>query len=182
MALQQVVMALLKYKILVSESSQIQADNIDRYLANIVMIANKYKGVAFWYYHAYFWDKAAEYREQGVGINWSVLDAEALHAALANNSCTNYCTYCHSWYHSTSTCPFNLHGGEVKPVTVVESSESATRGSNWRGKAYFRGKEICNKFNFSHCTAKENCTYLHMCRFCNKFNHGLKDCTYKDGQ
>ena len=111
-------------------------------------MCNKYKGVAYWYYHVYFWDKVSEYREQGIDLDWSALDPKALHAALANNSSTNYCDLCQSWCNSTSPCSFNHKDGFGSQRQSNLGVEVVEKTSN-RGKAYHRGKEICNKCNFS---------------------------------
>eukprot|EP00111_Clytia_hemisphaerica_P017940 TCONS_00053087-protein len=103
----QMILALLKFKELISEDFPSRARDIDMYLANVVMIANKYGGLAYWYYHLYFWDKAAELSDRGEELNWCALDAEALHAAVANNAPANFCDNCQTWYHHTSKCPFD---------------------------------------------------------------------------
>ena len=147
------------------------------HMANIILICNKYKGLAFWFYHIYLWDKAAEYFDRGVAIDWSVLDAESLHAALAHNSCTNFCEFFHSWYHSSAKCPFNIREKETYTEKFPEQRVSIRD----RGKAYYKGKEICNKFNFAFCSSGKNCTYLHCCKICQKFDHSMNKCPNHPG-
>ena len=90
----QMVLALLKYKDIVGTISRTKAKEIDRYVSIITMICTKYSELAYWSYHLYFWDKASECEERGIFLDWSVLDSEALHAAIAQNSATNFCNSC----------------------------------------------------------------------------------------
>ena len=91
--LSQLLLALLKFKDIVRDSFPKKCEEIDMYIANVITIANKYQGLAYWYYHIYFWDKATEFSHRGEDLNWSVLDAEALHAAIANKSSANFCEH-----------------------------------------------------------------------------------------
>ena len=173
--IQQMIMALLKYKDIMTSVPTRKASDIDSYIANIIMISNKYSWQAYWYYHNYFWDKAAEFLEQGVVVDWSVLDSESLHAAIAKNSHINCCTQCQSWYHPSNKCPFHLRDTEAhqsQPEMVRNFSGEYGNTAN-RGRAYYKGKEICNRFSYSVCNISW-CPYLHMCKFCNKFDHSVK--------
>ena len=177
----QMILALLKFKDLVLKDIPKRAQDIDDYIANIVMISNKYSGVAYWFYHLYFWDKAAEMAERGEALDWSVLDAEALHAAIANNAPANCCDHCQSWYHPTGRCPFKLRSEQATQATssrvsVFNSGQESLERE--RGKAYYKGKQICNRYNFGDCY-DPNCKFLHMCRFCNKFDHSIGKCKDK---
>ena len=59
--IQQLILALLKYKQIIGDVSERKVAHIDSYIANIILLCNKYKGLAYWYYHVYFWDKVSEY-------------------------------------------------------------------------------------------------------------------------
>ena len=105
----QIILALLKLKdIFTTNLSSSRGLEIESYIANLCMISNKYSGLAYWNYHFYFWDKADECFKREVPLDWSVLDSEALHAAIAQSSTTNFCDLCQSWYHSPDSCPFNF--------------------------------------------------------------------------
>ena len=137
----QMSLALLKLKDIFSTNlSSFRGLEIDSYIANLCMISNKYSGMAYW--NKYFWDKAAECAERGVPLDWSVLDSEALHAAIAQSSTTNFCDLCQSWYHSPDSCPFQLHVADAGKIASTQVS---------RNRAYYKGKEICNRYNFETC-------------------------------
>ena len=184
--LPQMLLALMKFKDLISNDFPKRVGDIDTYMANIVMIASKYNGLAYWYYHIYFWDRAAEFSERGEKLNWSALDGEALHAAIANGSPANYCDQCQSWCHHPTQCPFSLRQGSSIQVNNMHSfsgggKSSVTSGSSLsldkdRARAFYKGKEICNKFNYSSCPKKNQCAFLHICRFCNRHEHPVRRC------
>ena len=171
----QMLMALLKLKdVYFSLNMVSRVGEIDNYIKNLTMICNKYSGSAYWSYHLYFWDKAAEFSERGVPLDWSVIDSEALHAAIAQNSATNFCDRCQSWYHGSELCPFNLLQLQDRQALVSSPAGNYTD----RSKCYYKGKEICNRFNFGTCS-QPKCSYLHMCKFCNKFDHSVRSCPSK---
>ena len=112
-----------------------------------------------------------------MGLDWSVLDPESLHAALANNSSTNYCGLCDSWYHTSSKCPFNVRDGSSS--SHYDQNIPRKNAMNDRGKSFYKGKEICNKFNWSFCNAKDKCSYLHVCKYCQKADHSIRACPFR---
>ena len=81
----QMMLALIKLKDIVGTVSNQRELELDSYIKNITWVKTKYGGSAYWSYHLYYWDKAAEYLDRGVPLDWSVLNAEALHAAIAQN-------------------------------------------------------------------------------------------------
>ena len=177
----QMMLALLKFKDILQSVLSSRCKEIDSYIANLTMICNKYSGLAYWYYHVYFWDKASECSDRGVVLDWSVLDSEALHAAIASNCSANFCNLCQSWYHHPSKCPFNFRDNKAfqqQPKLFPEGDFAKSASTYERTKAYYKGKEICNRYNFGTCNT-EVCHFLHMCRFCNKFDHPVRKCDAK---
>lgn len=49
----------------------------------LAFINNKYSSNAYWAYHLIFLAKVAEYECKGLFADWSIFNAEALHAASA---------------------------------------------------------------------------------------------------
>ena len=180
--LPQMVLALMKFKELVSDDFPERVIEIDTYIANIALVACKYGGLSYWYYHAYFWDKAAEASDRGEKLNWHALDAEALHAAVAGSP-PNYCDNCQSWTHHSTQCPFSLRQ-ESQPEYGMPRNGAGKSPSisscitKDRVRAFYKGKEICNQFNYSVCSKSRNppCEFLHMCRFCNSYDHSIRKC------
>jgi len=180
----QMLIALMKYKELISADFPTRVVDIDNYMANIVMVASKYSGKAYWFYHLYFWDRAAEYSERGEELNWSALDAEALHAAIANSSSANYCDQCQSWYHNPAQCPFSLRqeSPSQESYRSPNGAGKSTSSSTFpllknRARAFYKGKEICTQFNYGLCHKKNQCPFLHMCKYCNRHDHSIKKCS-----
>ena len=63
------ILALLKFKDILSSSSSRNTEFIDRYLSNLTLISNKYSGTAYWTYHLHFWGKAAEFEDKGLTLD-----------------------------------------------------------------------------------------------------------------
>ena len=170
----QMTLALLKLKdIFTTNLSSSRGLEIDSYIANLCMISNKYSDLAYWNYHLYFWDKAGECAEWGVPLDWSDLDSEALHAAIAQSSTTNFCDLCQSWCHSPDSCPFQLHIADASQVSNAGKIASTQVSRN---RAYYKGKEICNRYNFATCPSCKDCSFSNLCHFCNRFDHPVRRC------
>ena len=82
-------------------------------------------------------------------LNWSALDAEAVHAAIANSSPANYFDLCQSWYHVSSQCPFNLRqdstfqGNNHPLYGAGKSLSSSLPLVKDKASAFYKVKEIC---------------------------------------
>jgi len=103
----------------------------------------------------YFWDKASECKDQGVKLNWSVLDPESLHAALANNASTTYCERCHTSYHLSSCCPFNLREPQ-SAATVINQTPARPHNSQSFPDKDQSFSQHCTRGRLAFHTAKRN--------------------------
>ena len=168
--LTQMVLALLKFKDIISQDFPERVKEIDMYIRNIVMIKNKYTGLAYGFYHLYFRDKATQLSERGEVLDWFVLDMESLHVAIVSNTSANVCEHCQSWYHSSSKCPFNLRSDMVTCTWV--SQKTLIYQDKDKGKRYSKSKEICAKYSYFVCSGN-SCNILFICRFWNKFDHPI---------
>lgn len=70
-----------------------------------------------------FWDKATEYEDKASFFDWSVLDSEAVHAAIAQRCTRNFCDNCHLWYHPPVCVLY--------PFQLRESGGNMTTGSTF---------------------------------------------------
>ena len=86
----QVILSLLKFKVILCNCSSKSTEFIDSYVSNLTLISNKYSNTAYWAYHLYFWDKALEFVDKSISLDWSILDAESLHAAIAQQCTTHF--------------------------------------------------------------------------------------------
>lgn len=163
------VLGLLKYKDIIIDLFPERAKNVDMYIANIIGVHTKYPGLSYWYYHSLFWDRAFmdSDKRNGASLDWSVLDPEALHSAIAACGGPHFCDRCQDWSHATTKCPFYF-----SEVADPEVSTSAERG---RAATYYKGKKICDRFNFGLCK-NTGCTFVHVCCFCNSFDHPVSRC------
>ena len=59
-------------------------------------------------YHLHVSDKVAEHGEKDLFPDWSMLDAEALSAAIAKYCIKNVRDKCQLWYHHSSLCSSHL--------------------------------------------------------------------------
>ena len=154
-----------------------QSGELDAYLAHILGLASSYMGNAYWHCHSLFTKKAASLWKRGLkftgGTRSSVITCS--HSTQR----ANYCEHCQNILHPTSQCPFS-----VVPVTKPPGGERAppAREGNGAattyGKAYYKGREICNNFNFKSCRLLD-CKFLHICRFCQQKDHPMKSCSQR---
>ena len=172
----QLIMALLKYKSIVSRVSAERAHNIDCYIANVLSVYMKYPNYAYWTYHSLCWEKIWETAREGVDFNWQCLDPESLHAAIASAGTPNFCTHCSLFDHASAKCPFK----HIPDGTASQSREtSATNSSNTGINGSSNSGTYCTYFNVSTCRSR-NCTRSHKCLLCKESTHGLAQCPKSD--
>ena len=135
----------------------------DAYLTNIIDLATKYTGKAYWQYHTQFSKQAASLWARGIPVDWSVVDPIILHKAIASERAL-FCDHCQDALHSTSACPFSLVS--LAPLVPKPKSDSTNNKPPWQ-KIYHKGVEVCGIFNHREtgCNLK-TCNYAHVCLFC----------------
>ena len=165
--------AFLRYKDVTLEHFPEQSGELDAYQTS------SYPGNAYWHYHSLFTKKAASLWERGEKVHWGVPDPVLLHAAIASQR-ANYCEHCQNILHPTSQCPSSvvpvtkpLGGGRAPPTQEGNGATTTTYS-----KAYYKGREICNNFNFKSCWLLD-CKFLHICRFCQQKDHPMKSCSQR---
>ena len=69
------------------------------------------------------WNKAAQYEDKSLFLDWSVLDTDVLHAATAQCCIANFCDYCQSCFYPPSQYYFHLcvSGGDMAAVLALST-------------------------------------------------------------
>ena len=163
------VLGLQKYKSILVDYDTKRADDIENYISNLLYIHVKFPGLSYWLYHKYFWNRVfLEGGAQGSHpLDWSSLDAEALHMATATYGPSLHCDHCQTYAHATARCPFQV--GPSRSAEQTSSNVELTKAT------HHKGKEICHDFNAGRCRAT-SCSKLHCCSYCTKFDHSFLDC------
>ena len=140
---------------------------------NIIDLATKYTGKAYWQYHTQLTKQAVSLWARGISVDWSVVDPIILHKVIASE-CALFCDHCQDALHSAGACPFSLVS--LGPPAPKPQSDS-TNNKPLRQKIYHKGVEVYGMFNHSEtgCNLK-TCNYAHVCIFCQSENHGLCTC------
>ena len=165
--------AFTRFKEVILERFPHRSRELDAYLINIIDLATKYTGKAYWQYHTQFSKQAASLWARGIRVDWSVIDPIILHKAIASERAL-FCDHCQDALHSTSACPFSPVS--LAPLAPKPKSDSTSSKPPWQ-KIYYKGVEVCGMFNHREtgCNLK-TCNYAHVCLFCQSENHGLRTC------
>ena len=164
----QMILALQKYKAIISDISPDRASQIDCYLSNIIHIYNTFPGNAYWGYHQLFWENASDHAREGIAIDWRSLDSVSLQAAIAHSPSPSSCGKCSNFSHTTATCPFT-----TKEIAGEETSQKKPfKTETGTGESF---KTFCTFFNHNICRNKA-CNRGHRCFTCGDKGHGMKDC------
>ena len=165
--------AFTRFKEVILERFPHRSREPDAYLINIIDLATKYTGKAYWQYHTQFSKQAASLWARGIRVDWSVVDPIILHKAIASERAL-FCDHCQDVLHSTSACPFSPVS--LAPLAPKPKSDS-TNNKPPRQKIYHKGMEVCGMFNYREtgCNLK-TCNYAHVWLFCQSRNHGLRTC------
>ena len=177
--------AFLCYKAVICEEFPDRQKELDAYLAHILDLSSRYSGNAYWLYHTQFFRKASTQWEYGVRVNWASIDPEVLHRAISARE-GNFCDHCQNHFHASLACPFTLSvdnrstsfSNSVPPPSFGSPHNRTNKPEH---RAYHKGKQICDNFNFRSCKHQKDCKFLHICRCCQKDDHPMRKCP-KNGE
>ena len=173
--------AFLRYKSIVCKEFPNRHDELDAYLAHILDLSSRYQGNAYWLYHNAFFKRAAGLWEKGLKLPWSKIDPEILHTAISAQQC-NFCDNCQSYLHSTQACPFTVNRKDTLQVSPKQLHDKPINRPASGGpmqkldhRAYYKGEQICDNYNYRSCKRGQDCKFLHICRPCQR-NHTMTNC------
>jgi len=145
-------------------------NELDLYERDIVDMATRYGGKAFYEYHKMFSLKAAAHlKHQNILVDWSVRN-NTLFCNIFANMKPITCQACNSVSHPSRFCPLSAERGSVHNINHNRSKD--TYGRN---RQFFQGREICNNFNGDQGCQRFRCNNLHVCLSCKQY-HSLKQC------
>ena len=84
-----------------------------------------------------------------------------------------------SWYNSPDSFPFQRH---VADASQASNADKTANTQVSRNRACYKGKEICNRYNFTTCPVGKDCSFMNICRFYNRFDHSVCRCPDKGGK
>ena len=162
------------YKSIMCEPFPQRRQELDLYERDIIDMASKYGGSAFYTYHKLFSAKAAAHlRYQNIPVDWSIRN-NTLFCDIFADQRPNSCSICQDVTHSSGFCPKLLtQGSERRP-----ERNSDVYG---RPKVYHLGKEVCNNFNGEKGCSRPRCNNLHVCLTCKQEHPRYKCSEAKNG-
>ena len=118
-------------------------------------------------------------------VNWASIDPEVLHRAISARE-GNFCDHCQNHFHASLACPFTLSVDNrstslSNSVPLPSFGSPHNRTNKPEHRAYHKGKQICDNFNFRSCKQQKDCKFLHICRCCQKDDHPMRKCP-KNGE
>ena len=187
LTLPEFIMAFAVFKNVMTEAYPIRRPELDAYERDIIEMAQRYSGLAFYEYHRAFSARAAalllNFNQK---INWAIRDTK-LYASIFSGMKGNVCAICTSMMHSTEFCPQVNTTKSKQYNPILEGSRSnnyANKGfqsrdtTQIRPKVFLAGKEICNNYNSTRgCYRMErDCPYIHACLNCKTGGHAVGTC------
>jgi hypothetical protein len=139
---------------------------LDNYLQDIIDMAVKFKGKAFYEYHKAFAKKAAAIKQiKGSTIDWAVRD-EKLYNTICLGKPIHTCSHCGSSLHISEMWPTGSHSPLVNSAVSSQFKRSSNSKSDTdiygRPKLFYAGKEVCNNFLAGFCARGNTCRYAHV--------------------
>ena len=176
LTVEMLVLALLKYKEIVSNFPERVAD-IDRHISHVLDIKIKYKGWAYYLYHDMVWESFFQPGVVTWGGNWIAADPSALSAAANRFAKCDKCAHCGTWEHASEVCPSRdvdstIGGPPVPP------SPPAVAGRGQGGRTVNKAaKDFCVEWNAPQgCSRVRECQWVHACYICKSDGHGASIC------
>ena len=165
----QLVFGLMKFRDIVETLYPERGAQVGMYICNIVNLSVRYTGNVFFTYHQYLWEEMFSGYGGFESRNWSVIDSEALHAAISRAQLSaNHCTLCPSWDHAEIACPFNVRDQFPTPRSPPKGQAQLAAAT---GKIRY-----CEFFNYSTGCARARCKFPHVCSHCGSSTHGINAC------
>ena len=150
------VKAFTIFKSVMCQQYPLRGRELDIYMSNIIDIATKFPGFAFYEYHLEFSAQAAEQLERGYRVDWGVLDERRLTMIVAGRK-ANACTLCNAFDHATGFCHL-----AADRATTPATTNPASRGVQFP----------CKLFNtYKGCHFGEKCKFKHICATCKISGH-----------
>ena len=158
------------FKSILCEAHPHRRVELDLYERDIVDMATRYGGTAFYEYHKQFSARAAAHlKYQNLQVDWSVRNNTLFCNIFANHKPIT-CYMCSSISHTAAFCPQAVHSGfRYQPQERYRYTD--TYG---RQRLTFAGQEICNNFNGEKGCVRPRCNNLHICLICKKDHPKLK--------
>lgn len=161
--LPQFIQAFGIYKNIMCEVFPSRREELDLYERDIVDMASRYGGKAFYEYHKMFSAEAAAHLHYANRkVDWSVRNNKLFTTVFVNQKAFS-CNMCYSSLHNSAFCPTHLE--EKRPN---HSPLNRGRDVKGRSRVTFQGKEICNNFNGQKGCHYARCQNLHICITCKK--------------
>ena len=156
---------------------------LDNYLRNIIEMATRFPGSAFYEYHKVFSARCSSLLlNHNIKVDWSTNDTN-IYCAIFAGQRANTCASCHSTAHLTNFCPNPSTPAPSAPLSTTQYGASkqfnnrskSTTDTYGRSRVFEGRQEVCNNFNAGHCSWP-TCKFLHVCATCKKPSHGSVDC------
>lgn len=161
--LPQFIQAFGIYKNIMCEVFPSRREELDLYERDIVDMASRYGGKAFYEYHKMFSAEAAAYLHYANRkVDWSVRNNKLFTTVFVNQKAFT-CNLCYSSLHNSAFCPTHLDDKRSS-----HSSLNRSKDVKGRSRVSYQGKEICNNFNGQKGCHYTKCQNLHVCLTCKK--------------
>lgn len=161
--LPQFIQAFGIYKNIMCEVFPSRREELDLYERDIVDMASRYGGKAFYEYHKMFSAEAAAHLQYANRkVDWSVRNNKLFTTVFVNQKAFT-CGMCFSSLHNSAFCPNHLDDKRQSHGLLNRS-----RDIKGRSRVTFQGKEICNNFNGQKGCLYARCQHLHICLICKK--------------
>ncbi|KAK3099253.1 hypothetical protein FSP39_001635 [Pinctada imbricata] len=162
------------YKSVMCSAFPQRRQELDLYERDIVDMATRYPGKAFYEYHKQFsLTAAAHLRYNNILVDWSIRNKSLFCNIFANSKAAS-CTICNSTLHTTGFCPSSKDVDRVEKTRPISQSDKET-DTYGRKRMFFLGKEICNNFNGERGCKLFRCNNSHICLDC-KGDHSRLSC------
>ena len=176
LTIQEFIRAFSIYKNVMCQTFPQRLQELDTYMSDIVEMAARFQGFAFYEYHKMFSARAATLLQNyNIKVDWSKRDNNLFCTIFAGQR-SNTCGVCNSTIHATGFCPLIMRPqSNTKNAPRPQSRPVETHDRRGRQRVFYKSKEICNNFNSSDNCRRFGCDKLHICVSCKSADHSVTE-------